>query len=190
MNGKWEFQLSWKCGEWKTWGDIVEKLKPNAVAVFAEPEPGAERIGGFDGLWYAAPSVSLTRDRINEVRFFFRTGWVHLTPTRWAAFWEGHDPTQGMRQAGDVGTQYRSMILASSADDRRIAERSREIYQRAISAAGFGAITTEIVDAGPFYFAEDYHQQYLEANPGGYCGHGGTGVSCPFGLADYEGGAE
>jgi len=107
-----------------------------------------------------------------------------------AAFWEGHDPTQGMRQAGDVGTQYRSMILASSADDRRIAERSREIYQRAISAAGFGAITTEIVDAGPFYFAEDYHQQYLEANPGGYCGHGGTGVNCPFGLADYEGGAE
>jgi peptide-methionine (S)-S-oxide reductase len=107
-----------------------------------------------------------------------------------AQFWEGHDPTQGMRQGGDIGTQYRSAIFASSAAELRTAERSRDIYQRAITAAGFGAITTEIAQLTTFYFAEDYHQQYLEANPGGYCGHGGTGVSCPIGLAEYEGGAE
>jgi peptide-methionine (S)-S-oxide reductase len=107
-----------------------------------------------------------------------------------AQFWEGHDPTQGMRQGGDVGTQYRSVIFVSSPEERRVAERSLDIYQRAITAAGFGRITTEIVSSATFYFAEDYHQQYLEAHPGGYCGHGGTGVSCPIGLAEYEGGAD
>jgi peptide-methionine (S)-S-oxide reductase len=106
------------------------------------------------------------------------------------AFWEGHDPTQGMRQGGDVGTQYRSAIFVESDRDRTLAERSRRLYQRAISDAGFGPITTEIVRGATFYFAEDYHQQYLEAHPDGYCGHGGTGVSCPIGLAEYEGGAE
>jgi peptide-methionine (S)-S-oxide reductase len=99
-----------------------------------------------------------------------------------AAFWEGHDPTQGMRQGNDVGTQYRSGIYAFSADQRREAEASRDAYQRALSAAGLGAITTEIVDAPEFYYAEDYHQQYLAKNPGGYCGLGGTGVACPIGT--------
>jgi len=97
-------------------------------------------------------------------------------------FWEGHDPTQGMRQGNDVGTQYRSVILTSSAEQRRLAIASRDAYQRALRERGYGAITTEIRDAGPVYFAEDYHQQYLAKNPGGYCGHGGTGVTCPAGL--------
>ena len=98
-------------------------------------------------------------------------------------FWESHDPTQGMRQGNDVGTQYRSGIYCHSPAQRRAAEASREAYQQRLSTAGFGAITTEILDAPPFYYAEDYHQQYLEKNPGGYCGLGGTGVSCPAGLA-------
>ncbi len=98
-------------------------------------------------------------------------------------FWEGHDPTQGMRQGNDVGTQYRSMILVSSAEQRVAAETSLIAYQKVLDEAGHGPITTEIVDAAPFYYAEDYHQQYLAKNPGGYCGSGGTGVSCPIGLA-------
>ena len=98
-------------------------------------------------------------------------------------FWESHDPTQGMRQGNDVGTQYRSAIYVRNEEQRREAEESRALYQQALAAAGFGAITTEIIDAPPFYFAEDYHQQYLAKNPGGYCGIGGTGVSCPVGLA-------
>jgi peptide-methionine (S)-S-oxide reductase len=98
-------------------------------------------------------------------------------------FWEGHDPTQGMRQGNDVGTQYRSAIYVAGEAQRRAAEASRDRYQRALSTAGHGAITTEIADAPPFYYAEDYHQQYLHKNPGGYCGIGGTGVSCPRGLA-------
>ena len=93
--------------------------------------------------------------------------------------WENHDPTQGMRQGNDVGTQYRSAIYTFSEAQRKSAEASRDAYQRELSAAGYGAITTEIADAPPFYYAEDYHQQYLEANPNGYCGLGGTGVSCP-----------
>jgi peptide-methionine (S)-S-oxide reductase len=97
-------------------------------------------------------------------------------------FWESHDPTQGMRQGNDVGTQYRSAIYAHSPAQRRAAEASRDAFQRALDAAGFGKITTEIADAGPFYFAEDYHQQYLAKNPGGYCGLGGTGVACPVGV--------
>jgi peptide-methionine (S)-S-oxide reductase len=98
------------------------------------------------------------------------------------AFWENHDPTQGMRQGNDVGTQYRSGIYPLNDAQLQAAEASREAYQAALAAKGFGPITTEIEPAGPFYFAEDYHQQYLAKNPGGYCGIGGTGVSCPVGL--------
>ena len=97
-------------------------------------------------------------------------------------FWENHDPTQGMRQGNDVGTQYRSGIYAYDAEQRAAAERAKETYQAKLSEAGYGAITTEIVDAPPFYYAEDYHQQYLDKNPDGYCGVGGTGVSCPIGV--------
>jgi peptide-methionine (S)-S-oxide reductase len=97
-------------------------------------------------------------------------------------FWEGHDPTQGMRQGNDRGTQYRSGLYVFDADQRAAAEASRVAYQERLQAAGFGPITTEIVEAGPFYYAEDYHQQYLAKNPGGYCGVGGTGVACQIGL--------
>ncbi len=98
-------------------------------------------------------------------------------------FWESHDPTQGMRQGNDVGTQYRSGIYVFSPEQRRLAEASRDAFQRKLREAGYGPISTEILDAPPFYFAEDYHQQYLAKNPGGYCGLGGTGVSCPIGVA-------
>jgi peptide-methionine (S)-S-oxide reductase len=101
-------------------------------------------------------------------------------------FWEGHDPTQAMRQGNDVGTQYRSLILWRGDAQREQAEASRQAYQRVLTAAGHGEIATELVQADaahPFYYAEDYHQQYLAKHPGGYCGLGGTGVSCPVGLA-------
>jgi peptide-methionine (S)-S-oxide reductase len=113
---------------------------------------------------------------------------VVFDPTRVAygellrVFWESHDPTQGMRQGNDWGTQYRSAIYAHSAAQRTAADASREAYGRELAAAGYGPITTEIADAPEFYFAEDYHQQYLAKNPGGYCGLGGTGVACPTGL--------
>ena len=97
-------------------------------------------------------------------------------------FWENHDPTQGMRQGNDVGTQYRSAIYTTSDSQRQAAEASREQFQRALASARHGRITTEIAPEPPFYYAEDYHQQYLAKNPGGYCGLGGTGVSCPAGL--------
>ena len=97
-------------------------------------------------------------------------------------FWEGHDPTQGMRQGNDAGTQYRSGIYPLSAEQRAAAEASRTAYQERLSQAGYGPVTTEIVDAPPFYYAEDYHQQYLAKNPNGYCGVGGTGVTCPIGV--------
>jgi peptide-methionine (S)-S-oxide reductase len=97
-------------------------------------------------------------------------------------FWEGHDPTQGMRQGNDVGTQYRSGIYWTTDAQRTAAEASREAYAPRLRAAGYGPITTEILPAGPFYMAEDYHQQYLAKNPGGYCGVGGTGVTCPIGV--------
>ena len=96
--------------------------------------------------------------------------------------WENHDPTQGMRQGNDVGTQYRSGIYCLDATHKAAAEASRDMFQAKLSAAGFDTITTEIVDAPAFYYAEDYHQQYLGKNPNGYCGMGGTGVSCPIGL--------
>jgi len=98
-------------------------------------------------------------------------------------FWENHNPTQGMRQGNDVGTQYRSGIYYYGEAQRRAAEASREAFQALLSKAGYGAITTEILPAPEFYYAEDYHQQYLEKNPRGYCGLGGTGVSCPIGVA-------
>jgi peptide-methionine (S)-S-oxide reductase len=101
-------------------------------------------------------------------------------------FWENHDPTQGMRQGNDVGTQYRSAIYFGSEAEREAAERSRDMFAERLSTAGFGAITTEIAPLRDFYYAEDYHQQYLAKNPNGYCGLGGTGVSCPIGLGVAE----
>ncbi len=98
-------------------------------------------------------------------------------------FFESHDPTQGNRQGGDVGTQYRSGIYTYDDEQRKIAEACRDAYQKKLEEAGFGKITTEILPAGEFYYAEDYHQQYLAKNPDGYCGHGGTGVVCPVGLS-------
>jgi peptide-methionine (S)-S-oxide reductase len=97
-------------------------------------------------------------------------------------FWEGHDPTQGMRQGGDIGTQYRSGIYPSNDSQLQAAEASRQTYQQALADKGYGKVTTEIEPAGPFFFAEDYHQQYLAKNPAGYCGIGGTGVTCPIGV--------
>ncbi|SDW76493.1 peptide-methionine (S)-S-oxide reductase [Albimonas donghaensis] len=97
-------------------------------------------------------------------------------------FWEGHDPTQGMRQGNDVGSQYRSGIYYSGDSQKIAAETSRDAYQQRLKAAGYGRITTEIQPTGPFFFAEDYHQQYLSKNPGGYCGVDGTGVTCPIGV--------
>ena len=99
-------------------------------------------------------------------------------------FWESHDPTQGMRQGNDVGTQYRSAIYCATEQDLAEAKASRDQYQTRLTAAGFGPVTTEIAPAPPFYFAEDYHQQYLAKNPGGYCSLGGTGVTCPVGVAE------
>ncbi|HEY9753124.1 MAG TPA: peptide-methionine (S)-S-oxide reductase MsrA [Coleofasciculaceae cyanobacterium] len=98
-------------------------------------------------------------------------------------FWESHNPTQGMRQGNDVGTQYRSGIYVYSEQQCKLAEASRQAFQQQLTAAGYGEITSEILDAPEFYYAEDYHQQYLAKNPDGYCGLGGTGVSCPIGLA-------
>jgi peptide-methionine (S)-S-oxide reductase len=97
-------------------------------------------------------------------------------------FWEGHDPTQGMRQGNDVGSQYRSLIQTTSESQREAAEASKAQFEERLRAAGYGAITTEITDETPYFYAEDYHQQYLAKNPNGYCGLGGTGVSCPVGL--------
>ncbi|MDP1795145.1 MAG: peptide-methionine (S)-S-oxide reductase MsrA [Acidimicrobiales bacterium] len=102
-------------------------------------------------------------------------------------FWESHNPTQGMRQGNDMGTQYRSAIYYTSDEQKRVAEASREMFQSALDERGIGEITTEIAAAGPFFYAEDYHQQYLHKNPNGYCGLGGTGVTCPVGIDGVEG---
>ncbi|WP_396446316.1 peptide-methionine (S)-S-oxide reductase MsrA [Actinomadura sp.] len=101
-------------------------------------------------------------------------------------FWESHDPTQGMRQGNDVGTQYRSVIFARSDVQQKAAEASRDAYQKVLTNAGYGPITTEMTRAADFYYAEDYHQQYLAKNPDGYCGLGGTGLTCPVGVASAE----
>lgn len=98
-------------------------------------------------------------------------------------FWENHDPTQGMRQGNDVGSQYRSAIYTADDHQRRVVEQSLEAFQSVLTGAGFGAITTELAPLSVFYYAEDYHQQYLSKNPNGYCGLGGTGVACPIGVA-------
>src|SRR4051794_6899670 len=111
---------------------------------------------------------------------------VTTYPRLLARFWESHDPTQGMRQGNDVGTQYRSAVYTTSDEQAAAVERSRQAYQGVLDAGGFGAITTEIAPAGPFYYAEDYHRQYLAKNPNGYCGLGGTGLSCPIGVAPAE----
>ena len=103
-------------------------------------------------------------------------------------FWEGHDPTQGMRQGNDVGTQYRSGIYTYDAEQKKLAIASRDAFQQRLKTAGFGSITTEIIDAPEFYYAEEYHQQYLAKNPGGYCGLGGTGVECPVGIIEAQAG--
>jgi peptide-methionine (S)-S-oxide reductase len=116
------------------------------------------------------------------VRLFYdpaRVGYDELL----RVFWEGHDPTQGMRQGNDAGTQYRSAIYYVGEEQRAAAEASRDAYQRELRTAGYGTITTEIAPAPAFYIAEEYHQQYLAKNPRGYCGHGGTGVTCPIGVA-------
>ena len=102
-------------------------------------------------------------------------------------FWESHDPTQGMRQGNDIGTQYRSVIFYRSPEQQAAAEESKAAYEKRLAEAGYGPVTTEIVPAGEFYFAEDYHQQYLDKNPNGYCGAGGTGVSCPVGVVRADG---
>ena len=102
-------------------------------------------------------------------------------------FWEEHDPTQGMRQGADIGTQYRSSIYTYSDEQRKTALASLDAYQEVLSTAGYDPITTEIEEAPTFYYAEDYHQQYLGKNPSGYCGHGGTGVACPTGLSGVSG---
>jgi peptide-methionine (S)-S-oxide reductase len=158
---------------------------------------GAERaFWSLDGVWvtavgYAGGStpnptyeeVCSGRTGHNEVVLVVYDPAVIPFETLLKTFWESHDPTQGMRQGNDVGTQYRSGIYVSDETQRAAALASKEAYAPALKARGYGPITTEIVTAGPFYFAEDYHQQYLAKNPGGYCGLGGTGVSCPVGLA-------
>jgi peptide-methionine (S)-S-oxide reductase len=120
------------------------------------------------------------------VRVVFDPSKISLTEIL-RVFWESHDPTQGMRQGNDVGTQYRSAIYTNSPAQLASAESTRDAYSATLEAAGFGPITTEIVPAGDFFPAEDYHQQYLAKVPGGYCGIGGTGVSCPVGVAAFEG---
>jgi peptide-methionine (S)-S-oxide reductase len=118
----------------------------------------------------------------NEVVLVVYDPQVVSTETLLKLFWEGHNPTQGMRQGNDTGTQYRSGIYTTSDAQKKLAEASCDAYQAELTKSGYGQITTEILDAPPFYYAEDYHQQYLAKNPGGYCGLGGTGVTCSIGL--------
>jgi peptide-methionine (S)-S-oxide reductase len=161
---------------------------------------GPERtFWGMDGVWTTAVGYAggYTPNPTYEEVCSGRTGHnevvqVVFDPDRVTyeellkVFWENHDPTQGMRQGNDLGTQYRSAIYWIGEDQRAAAERSREAFQRVLQSAGYGTITTEIAPLGAFYFAEDYHQQYLHKNPGGYCGMGGTGLSCPVGVASAE----
>ena len=159
---------------------------------------GAERMFWTQpGVWTTAVGYAggFTRNPLYEEVCTGRTGHTEVVlavfdpaVTSYAemlrVFWEGHDPTQGFGQGNDVGTQYRSAVYWMDDRQRRIAEESRGMFQQALDAAGAGPITTEIAQAGPFYYAEGYHQQYLHKNPGGYCGLGGTGVSCPVGIAE------
>ncbi len=158
---------------------------------------GAERkFWEIDGVWTTAVgyAAGLTPNATYEEVCSGRTGHNEVVlvvydpakvplETLLKVFWESHDPTQGMRQGNDVGTQYRSGIYTYDDEDKALAESSRMAYQTALDARGLGKITTEVLSAPEFYFAEDYHQQYLAKNPMGYCGLGGTGVSCPIGLS-------
>ena len=158
---------------------------------------GAERMFWTQpGVWTTAVGYAggFTRNPLYEEVCTGRTGHTEVVlavfdPTVTSCgemlrvFWEGHDPTQGFRQGNDVGTQYRSAIYWADDRQRRLAEESAGMFQEALESAGAGRITTEIAEAGPFFYAEGYHQQYLAKNPNGYCGLGGTGVSCPAGVA-------
>lgn len=158
---------------------------------------GAERMFWTQpGVWTTAVGYAggFTRNPLYEEVCTGRTGHTEVvlavfdpTVTSYGemlrVFWEGHDPTQGFRQGNDVGTQYRSGIYWVDDRQRRLAEESAGMFQEALDSAGAGRITTEIAEAGPFFYAEGYHQQYLAKNPNGYCGLGGTGVSCPAGIA-------
>lgn len=158
---------------------------------------GAERMFWTQpGVWTTAVGYAggFTRNPLYEEVCTGRTGHTEVvlavfdpTVTSYGemlrVFWEGHDPTQGFRQGNDVGTQYRSAIYWADDRQRQLAEESAGMFQEALDAAGAGRITTEIAEAGPFFYAEGYHQQYLAKNPNGYCGLGGTGVSCPAGVA-------
>ena len=158
---------------------------------------GAERMFWTQpGVWTTAVGYAggFTRNPLYEEVCTGRTGHTEVVlavfdPTVTSCgemlrvFWEGHDPTQGFRQGNDVGTQYRSAIYWADDRQRRLAEQSAGMFQEALDAAGAGRITTEIAEAGPVFYAEGYHQQYLAKNPNGYCGLGGTGVSCPAGVA-------
>ncbi|MBL6634306.1 MAG: peptide-methionine (S)-S-oxide reductase MsrA [Thermoleophilia bacterium] len=158
---------------------------------------GAERMFWTQpGVWTTAVGYAggFTRNPLYEEVCTGRTGHTEVvlavfdpTVTSYGemlrVFWEGHDPTQGFRQGNDVGTQYRSAIYWTDDRQRRLAEESAGMFQEALDSAGAGRITTEIAEAGPFFYAEGYHQQYLAKNPNGYCGLGGTGVSCPAGIA-------
>ena len=154
-----------------------------------------KRFWGLAGVWVTAVGYAggLTPNPTYEEVCSGRTGHTEVVLVVYdpkivtyeallKVFWEGHDPTQGMRQGNDIGTQYRSAVYAYGPAQTAAAEASRAAYQAALSARGYGAITTEILPAPTFYYAEDYHQQYLAKNPHGYCGIGGTGVSCPIGL--------
>jgi peptide-methionine (S)-S-oxide reductase len=158
-----------------------------AERVFWETQPGVfTTAAGYAGGYTPNPTyeeVCSGRTGHNEVVLVvFRPAEIGYEELL-ARFWESHDPTQGMRQGNDVGTQYRSGIYTTSDAQRAAAEASRERYQQALTAAGRGTITTEILPAPEFFYAEDYHQQYLAKNPGGYCGLGGTGISCPVGAS-------
>jgi peptide-methionine (S)-S-oxide reductase len=159
---------------------------------------GAERMfWQLPGVWTTAVGYAggFTRNPLYEEVCTGRTGHTEVvlvvfdpTATSYGemlkTFWEGHDPTQGFRQGNDVGTQYRSAIYFMDDRQKQIAEASRDMFQGALDAAGAARITTELAPAGPFYYAEGYHQQYLAKNPNGYCGLGGTGVTCPVGIAE------
>jgi peptide-methionine (S)-S-oxide reductase len=158
---------------------------------------GAEQLfWGLEGVYTTAVGYAggYTRNPTYEEVCSSRTGHAEVVlvvfdpaktsyETLLSVFFENHDPTEGMRQGNDIGTQYRSAIFTFDELQQKAAEAVRDRYQEALAAKGYGEITTEIVPAGPFYYAEDYHQQYLAKNPHGYCGIGGTGVSCPTGLA-------
>jgi len=154
-----------------------------------------QKFWGVPGVWVTAVGyvAGLTPNPTYEEVCSGRTGHTEAVlvvfdpkavtyPALLKVFWENHDPTQGMRQGNDIGTQYRSGIYPENDAQAAAAESSKMAYQQALSARGFGPITTEIAPAGEFYFAEDYHQQYLAKNPAGYCGIGGTGVTCPIGV--------